>query len=81
MAELFDGAYSGSIIKKTAAGTLNLFNGRRSLHRVRAVYGPTKRIVAVMSYSSQPDVIGSIKKNVGLYGERVEKIYMDRGLL
>ena len=81
VAKLFEGSYEGNIVKNAAAGTLNLFNGIRSLHRVRAVYGPTKRIVAVLSYDSEPHKQGSIMKNVALYGERVEQIYKSRGLL
>ena len=48
---------------------------------IRAVYGPVKRIVAVLSYDSQPGKVGAPRKNVKLYGERVEKIYKERGLL
>jgi len=81
VAELFNGSYEGNIVKNADAGTLNLFNGIRSLHRVRAVYGPTKRIVAVLSYDSQPNRSGSYKKNIALYGERVENIYRERGVL
>jgi len=43
----------------------------RTLHRVRTVYGPKRRIVAVLSYDSLPGRHGSIEKNVQLYGERV----------
>lgn len=81
VSKLFEGTYDGNIVKNADAGTLNLFNGIRSLNRVRAVYGPTKRIVAVLSYDSQPHKRGSYTKNVALYGERVEKIYKQRGLL
>jgi len=81
VAHLFDGSYGGNIVKNADAGTLNLFNGLRSLHRVRAVYGQTKRIVAVLSYDSQPHKVGSMMKNVALYGERVEQIYRRRGML
>ena len=79
VAKLFEGTYDGHIVKNADAGTLNLFNGIRSMHRVRAVYGPTKRIVAVLSYDSKPHVRGSYSKNVVLYGERVENIYKQRG--
>jgi len=81
VAHLFDGSYDGNIVKNADAGTLNLFNGLRSLHRVRTVYGQTKRIVAVLSYDSQPHKIGSVLKNVVLYGDRVEQIYRRRGTL
>jgi len=45
------------------------------------VYGPRTRIVAVLSYHSQPGLAGAVNKNIALYGERVEKIYRQRGLL
>jgi hypothetical protein len=42
------------------AGTLTLFNGRYSMHRVRPI-GPTKqpRIVAIFSYDQRPDMVFS----------------------
>ena len=81
VARLFDGSYPNNIVKNAEAGTLNLFNGVRSLHRVRTVYGPKKRIISILSYHTQPDLRGSISKNVKLYGERVASIYKERGLL
>lgn len=81
VAKLFDGSYENNIVKDAEEGTLNLFNGERSLHRVRAVYGPQKRIIAILSYHTQPGRSGSPRKNAWLYGERVEKIYKERGLL
>ena len=68
-------------MKNAAAGTLNLFNGQRSLHRVRAVYGPRKRIIAILSYDTKPNVKGAVQKNIKLYGDRVAEIYRSRGQL
>ena len=62
------------------AGALAVFNGRRSLHRVRAVFGKTSRIVSVLSYARTPGERGSPEKNVQLYGQRVAKIYEERGV-
>ena len=81
VARLFDGSYHNNIVKNAESGTLNLFNGVRSLHRVRTVYGPKKRIISILSYHTQPNLRGSISKNVKLYGERVASIYKERGLL
>ena len=81
VARLFDGSYHNNIVKDAEAGTLNLFNGVRSLHRVRTVYGPKKRIISILSYHTEPNLRGSILKNVKLYGERVANIYRERGLL
>lgn len=49
----------------------------RTLHRVRTVYGPKRRIVAVLSYDSMPGRHGTIEKNVQLYGERVRPLIED----
>ena len=76
---LLQGSYEKSIVKNADAGTLNLFNGLRSLHRVRTVYGPRKRIIAILSYHTEPNLKGAVQKNIKLYGERVEKIYRERG--
>jgi len=81
VAKLFEGSYENSIVKNADAGTLNLFNGLRSLHRVRTVYGPRKRIIAILSYHTEPNLKGAVKKNIKLYGERVEQIYRERGQL
>lgn len=75
-----DGKYP-TIVKRAEAGTLNLFNGRRSLHRVRTVYGGSKRIVAVLSYDTEVGKCGTPMKNVTLYGDRVRNIYKDRGIV
>jgi hypothetical protein len=72
---LFDGTYMGQHLKgRAASGTMQLFNGLRSLHRVRCVYGPTTRISAVLSYDTnapEDQYIRSVETNVRLYGERV----------
>ena len=81
VARLFYGSYHNNIVKNAEAGTLNLFNGVRSLYRVRTVYGPKKRIISILSYHTEPNLKGSILKNVKLYGERVANIYKERGLL
>ena len=72
---LFDGHYEGTLLKSNReAGSLQLFNGQRSLHRVRAAYGPTTRITAVLSYDTKPPCAQStpsLGANVRNYGERV----------
>jgi hypothetical protein len=65
---------------RCGAGALSVFNGRRSLHRVRTVFGKRTRIMSVLSYAKTPDEKGSPEKNVTLYGRRVERIYRDRGI-
>lgn len=71
---LFDGVYAGPRhISRVDAGTINIFNGRSTLHRVRCVYGG-RRISAVLSYDTQPPCaqnLPSVEANVRNYGERV----------
>ncbi len=62
------------------AGALAVFNGRRSLHRVRTVFGEKDRIMSVLSYAKTPGEEGTPEKNVTLYGQRVARIYEGRGV-
>ena len=45
------------------------------------MYGPTKRVISILSYHTEPGLRGAVLKNVKLYGERVASIYRGRGLL
>lgn len=40
-------------------GTLMIFAGRHSLHRVSAVHGPVPRVVALLAYDTHPDADSS----------------------
>jgi hypothetical protein len=51
-------------------GTLMIFRGHYSLHRVSAVTGPRRRLIGVLSYSTQRDYLGSDLANRLVYGER-----------
>ena len=51
-----------------SAGTLNLFKGKNTAHRVTPVGGSTDRIIAVFSYYQQPDVMFSPEERIGFYG-------------
>jgi hypothetical protein len=53
--KLLQGDRSGMRSMSGAAGTLALFRGHNSPHRVTTVTGPRPRIVAVLSYASIPD--------------------------
>jgi hypothetical protein len=50
------------------AGTLNVFKGRNTAHRVTPVSGDRDRIIAVFSYYQQPDVMFSAEERIGFYG-------------
>lgn len=51
---IVEGAYDGVVQIDQEPGTLVLFRGHRSLHRVTPVEGPMARINLVCSYSSEP---------------------------
>jgi hypothetical protein len=49
-------------------GDLQIFRGRYSLHRVAPLYGDRPRYVAIFSYVSEPDMVGSPERTRQLYG-------------
>lgn len=49
-------------------GTLNVFRGRNTAHRVTSVSGSKERVVAVFSYFERPGVVFSPGERVGFYG-------------
>jgi hypothetical protein len=49
-------------------GTLNVFKGRNTAHRVTPVQGPTPRVIAVFSYFDRPGVVFSEGERIGFYG-------------
>jgi hypothetical protein len=51
-----------------AAGTLALFRGRNSLHRVTPVIGDTDRIQVVLAYNTEPGVALSEQARLTFYG-------------
>jgi hypothetical protein len=54
-------------------GTLMIFRGHYSLHRVSPVTGSRLRLIAVLSYSTQPGYHGSDLANRLVYGERAAR--------
>ena len=50
------------------AGTLNVFRGKNTAHRVTPVVGPIDRIIAVFSYYETPGVRFSDEERIGFYG-------------
>jgi len=49
-------------------GTLNIFKGKNTAHRVTPVEGEKDRIIAVFSYYEQPGVAFTDKERMGFYG-------------
>jgi hypothetical protein len=68
VARVLQGADSGVRVNPLAAGTLNVFAGVNTLHRVTPVGGTCSRIVAVLSYYDRPGVRFSSAERLGFYG-------------
>jgi hypothetical protein len=51
-----------------APGTLNVFAGKNTAHRVTPVQGKAARVIAVFSYYEQPNVMFSEEERIGFYG-------------
>ncbi|MGH6934473.1 MAG: HalD/BesD family halogenase [Dongiaceae bacterium] len=49
-------------------GTLNVFTGRNTLHRVSPPAGDKDRVIAIFSYYERPGVTFSDKERLGFYG-------------
>jgi hypothetical protein len=49
-------------------GTLNVFKGKNTAHRVTPAKGAKERIVAVFSYYERPGVMFSKEEQIGFYG-------------
>ncbi|MDP9138029.1 MAG: 2OG-Fe(II) oxygenase [Pseudomonadota bacterium] len=55
-------------VQPLSAGTLNVFKGRNTAHRVTPIEGATDRIIAVFSYYERPGVMFSDEERIGFYG-------------
>jgi hypothetical protein len=49
-------------------GTLNVFRGRNTAHKVNTVQGPRDRIIAVFTYYEKPGVMFTREEQIGFYG-------------
>ncbi len=59
---------------KLKAGTLSLFRGHYSMHRVTEVEGSRTRIQAILGFSTTPDLQGNLESSILHYGPRVARI-------
>jgi len=55
-------------VNPLAGGTLNVFKGKNTLHRISPVRGTRKRLVAVFSYYDRPGVMFSPEERIGFFG-------------
>lgn len=53
---------------KAQPGTLNVFRGKNTAHRVTPVEGTQERVIAVFSYYERPGVMFSEEERIGFYG-------------
>ena len=51
-----------------SAGTLNVFRGKNTAHRVTPVLGDRDRIITVFSYYERPGVLFNDEERIGFYG-------------
>ena len=76
---VMDGDRSGVVTIPVPAGTLMIFRGERSLHRVSEVAGARRRLLTIFHYDTRPGLVGSLAINRALYGPRVEPQDETRG--
>jgi hypothetical protein len=71
---VLDGGSDRVIRNPLRAGTLSLFRGHYSLHRVTPVTGKRQRLQAILGYSTRPDLYGNLESSILHYGPRVATI-------
>ncbi len=67
VADLLKGRRTPALIELDP-GTLNIFKGKNTAHRVTPVQGEKDRIIAVLSYYEKPGVQFSEQERLGFYG-------------
>jgi hypothetical protein len=68
VAKLLRGADDQVKTLKLSAGTLNVFRGKNTAHKVSTIKGSRERIIAVFSYFDRPGVVFSKEDQIGFYG-------------
>ena len=68
VARLLDNADPNKQTIRAGAGTLNVFRGKNTAHRVTPIKGDKERIVTVFSYYEQPDRFFSDEELLGFFG-------------
>ncbi|MFM7899584.1 MAG: hypothetical protein ACKO97_11560, partial [Actinomycetota bacterium] len=58
----------GVRVEPMTPGTLMLFNGRRSMHRVSPVGGDVPRYVALLAYDTKPGTDSTDELKLSRYG-------------
>jgi hypothetical protein len=68
---VLDGDHGGVVTVAMVPGTLLVFEGRRSLHRVSPISGPTLRHVGLLGYDTSPGTMSSELLRAIRYGRTV----------
>lgn len=68
IAELLAGDRARVRVEPMSAGTLMLFNGRRSMHRVSPIVGEVPRYVALLAYDTKPGTDSTDELKLSRYG-------------
>ncbi|WP_214474641.1 2OG-Fe(II) oxygenase [Mesorhizobium sp. dw_380] len=68
VARLLEGRDPEARVLRMKPGTLNVFRGKNTAHRVTTVEGERERMIAVFSYYERPGVMFSAEERVGFYG-------------
>ncbi len=71
VAKLLEGGDDQVKTLKLAAGTLNVFRGKNTAHKVSTVKGNRERIITVFSYFDRPGVKFTSEEQMGFYGRAV----------
>jgi hypothetical protein len=71
---VLDGNSDRVIQNPLRAGTLSLFRGHYSMHRVTEVVGKRQRLQAILGYSTNPAMFGKLESSILHYGPRVADI-------
>jgi 2OG-Fe(II) oxygenase superfamily len=71
---ILDGSRDGVIQLQQEAGSLVLFKGHNSLHRVAPVQGSRRRFQTILAHNPKPGVVGSRASSILHYGERVAQL-------
>lgn len=71
--EVLLGARDNGEVVGFEPGTLMVFRGRHSLHRVSPVRGDITRLVAILSYSTEPNWRGTPRTNELVVGPRIRE--------
>lgn len=67
VADLLEGRRAPTLMR-LSPGTLNIFKGKNTAHRITPVEGATDRIIAVFSFFDRPGVIFTDEERIGFYG-------------